>query len=320
MDNGLLYIIIAATIFAFFQGSFLLVDATGAVQSRIRRRMKDISVTDTAADVLRRRMFGEGVAPWLAAILAWKPVHWLDEIVLTSGVTMRTEHVILAMTSTFPLIVLLLDFVGLNSVLCVIGGFMIAFALPLLLLYSMQKRRLGKIVEQLPETLDILVRSLRAGHPIPTGIHTIATEMPDPIRTEFRLVFDVMTYGLDLRSAFERMEQRVPVPELRYMTAAVRIQYATGGNLAEILASLATVMRERLKLRMKVKALSAEGRLSGRILAAIPFLVTGFITFANPDYYSEAGTNSTLSAMLWGALILVIGGIVMMRRMLNIRV
>ncbi len=320
MDNGILYVVIVATFFAFIQGIAVLVEATGNVETRTRRRLKDISVTDSAADVLRRRMFGEGVSPWLATILASKAVHWLDAIVLTSGIAMPTERVILAMTSAFPALVLLLNFIGLSSLLCIVGGFLVAFALPVWLLYIMQQRRLGKIVEQLPETLDVLVRSLRAGHPIPTGIHTIATEMPDPIKTEFRLVFDVMTYGLDLRSAFDRMEQRVPVPELRYMTAAVRIQYATGGNLAEILASLAAVMRDRLKLRMKVKALSAEGRLSGRILAGIPFLVTGFITFANPDYYSEAGTNSTLSAMLWGAVILVIGGIFMMRRMLNIRV
>jgi tight adherence protein B len=320
MDNDILYVVIVATFFAFIQGIAVLVEATGNVETRTRRRLKDISVTDSAADVLRRRMFGEGVSPWLATILASKAVQWLDAIVLTSGIAMPTERVILAMTSAFPAVVLLLNFIGLSSLLCIVGGFLVAFALPVWLLYVLQQRRLRKIVEQLPETLDVLVRSLRAGHPIPTGIHTIATEMPDPIKTEFRLVFDVMTYGLDLRSAFDRMEQRVPVPELRYMTAAVRIQYATGGNLAEILASLAAVMRDRMKLRMKVKALSAEGRLSGRILAGIPFLVTGFITFANPDYYSEAGTNSTLSAMLWGAVILIIGGIFTMRRMLNIRV
>jgi tight adherence protein B len=320
MDNGFIYIVIVATIFAFIQGIAVLMEANGKVEARFRRRLKDISVTDTAADVLRRRMFGEGVSPWLAAILASKPVHWLDAIVLTSGVTMRTEHIILGMTSAFPALVLLLNFVGLGSLLCIVGGFIIAFALPVWLLFTMQQRRLGKIVEQLPETLDVLVRSLRAGHPIPTGIHTIATEMADPIRTEFRLVFDVMTYGLDLRSALDRMEQRVPVPELRYMTAAVRIQYATGGNLAEILASLAAVMRERLKLRMKVKALSAEGRLSGRVLAFVPFAITGFIIYTNPSYYSDASTNTTLAALLWGALFLVIGGMLMMRRMLNIRV
>src|SRR5260370_31350742 len=109
MDNSLVYIVIAATIFGFVQGIFLLVDAAGYVQGRIDRRLKDISVTDTSTEFLRRRMFGEGVSPWLAAILASKPLGWLDAIVVTSGISMRTEKVVLAMTSAFPVVVLLLS-------------------------------------------------------------------------------------------------------------------------------------------------------------------------------------------------------------------
>src|SRR5207245_8135668 len=124
--------------------------------------------------------------------------------------------------------------------------------------------------EEPPAALDRFVRSVRAGHPIPTAIRMIAVEMPAPSGTEFGMVLDSMKYGLDLRDALQRMTQRVPVPELQYMVGAIRIQHAAGGNLAEILGSLSSIMRERLNLYMKVKALSAESRLSGKVLACIP--------------------------------------------------
>jgi tight adherence protein B len=224
------------------------------------------------------------------------------------------------MSLAFPVMLLLLSAVGIGATIAVLASVGLAFLLPVGAVKFVQQRRLAKILEQLPEAIDVLVRSLRAGHPVAAGVRMIATEMSDPIRTEFRLVSDAMTYGLDLRDAFTRMEQRLPIPELRYMTAAVRIQYETGGNLAEILAALSQVMRERLKLKLKVRALSAEGRLSGRILSVIPFAIAAFIIRTNPDYYAEASTNKVLAALLWFALLLVLVGIFTMQRMLKIKV
>jgi tight adherence protein B len=315
----LLYIVIVATILALLQGIIVLIDGSGYVQNRVARRLKDISISDTTTEFLRRRMLGD-VSPWLATVLSASPLRWIDGLILTSGVAVRTERIILTMTSAFPIGVLLLYFARLNPFTCVLGAGIIAFAFPIWLLYFIRRRRLNKIVSQLPEAIDVLVRSLRAGHPVPTGIRMIASEMPDPIKTEFRLVSDAMTYGLDLRAAMDRMEQRIPVPELRYMTAAVRIQYATGGNLGEILASLAGVMRDRRKLDLKVKALSAEARLSGKILSVIPFLIAGVIQFFNPTYYEEANTNTVLAYLLGFAILLVFAGIFALRRLAQIKV
>jgi tight adherence protein B len=148
----------------------------------------------------------------------------------------------------------------------------------------------------------------------------IATEMPAPIGAEFAMVFDSMTYGLDLRDALQRMTRRARVPELQYMVGAIRIQHAAGGNLAEILGSLASIMRERLNLYMKVKALSAESRFSGKILACIPFAIVTLIVLTNPGFYDGARTDTNLAMVLYFAAFLVVFGIVLLRRIVNIRV
>jgi tight adherence protein B len=129
-----------------------------------------------------------------------------------------------------------------------------------------------------------------------------------------------MTYGLDLRDALQRMAQRIPIPELQYMISAIKIQHVAGGSLTGVLSSLAALMRERLKLQMKVRALSAEARLSGRVLACMPFAVFGLIYLRDPHFYDAARENPVLAAALYFAAFLVFGGIYLLRRIVNIRV
>jgi tight adherence protein B len=314
----LLFLIAFLAILALAQGMWGLILSLGSTQSRVRRRLEQISAGDTRAEMLRRRMLGENMSPWLAKLLESAPIRWFDRLVLTSGVTLPTEYVLFLMIVSFTPLLGMSGLAGLRPPLCVAIALAGSVGLPLSLLVLLRRRRLDKMVLQLPEAIDVLVRSLRAGHPVPTGVRMIAAEMADPIRTEFRLAADIMTYGLDMKSAFERMERRIPLQEFRYMAAAIRIQYETGGNLAEILGSLADVMRERLKLKLKVKALSAEARLSGKILALVPFAITGFVDFYNPDYYSEAAHNPALVALLGVAAILVVAGILMIRRLAQI--
>jgi tight adherence protein B len=143
--------------------------------------------------------------------------------------------------------------------------------------------------------------------------------MPDPIGGEFKRVYDSMSYGLDLKDALDQMAGRLRVGEVHYMIAAIRIQYATGGNLSEVLATLASVIRERVRLKGKVKALSAESRLSGNIMSFMPFLVVAGLNFIRPDFYDDVPHNVTLQYIMAGALCLVFIGIVLIRRIVNIR-
>jgi tight adherence protein B len=320
MPTLLLFLIAFLAILSLIYGAWGLADFFGTVQSRIRRRLEQISAGDPAGDMLRRRMLGENLSPWLAAMLDSAPVRWFDRLVITSGSRIPTERVLLTMVLVFTP---LLGFARLAFGIGSAGSFAIAMAgayvLPVWFLILRRDRRLARMVLQLPEAIDVLVRSLRAGHPVQAGVRMIAAEMADPIRGEFRLAADIMTYGLDIKSAFERMERRIPLQEFRYMAAAIRIQYETGGNLADILASLSSVMRERLKLRLKVKALSSEARLSGRILALVPFVVTAFVNYFNPSYYADVPHNPVLAFFLVVAALLVLAGILMMRRMTQIQ-
>jgi tight adherence protein B len=129
-----------------------------------------------------------------------------------------------------------------------------------------------------------------------------------------------MSYGMDLRQAFEKMSQRLGLIEINYMIAAMRIQSSTGGNLAEVLSALSNVMREKVKMKAKVKALSAEARFSGLILAALPVLVVLALVLMNPHYYDAAETSDLLKAILAGAAALMLVGIFLVRKFVNIRI
>jgi len=316
----LLYGVAALAVFAFLQGFFILTDTVGDVAKRANRRLDRLSIDDPT-EFLRRRALGEGASPWLLTALASSPVRWFNELVIASGVKKSTEQILMLMTFGLSAVAIVLKLVvGLSFMMTLVGACGAAVMLPLALLSTLRKRRARKIAEQLPEAIDMFVRSLKAGHPVPTAIRMIATEMPAPIGVEFGMVFDGMKYGLDLRDALQRMTQRVPVPELQYMVGAIRIQHAAGGNLAEILGSLSSIMRERLKLYMKVKALSAESRLSGKVLACIPFAIVTIIVLTNPGFYDGALADTKFSMILYFAGFLVLLGIFLLRRIVNIRV
>ena len=129
-----------------------------------------------------------------------------------------------------------------------------------------------------------------------------------------------MSYGLDLKDALENMSDRLQVTEVRYMVAAIRIQYSTGGNLADVLASLAEVMRERVRLKAKVRALTAETRLSGNIMSFMPFVLVAGVYLLRPDFYDEVPHSPVLKTIMGIAIALLVSGIVLMRRIVNIRV
>jgi tight adherence protein B len=191
---------------------------------------------------------------------------------------------------------------------------------PLLWIVYIRRRRMLRITAQLPDALDMLVRSLRAGHPVATGVGLVAREMNPPIATEFGAVFDEMSYGVDLRQAFEKMSQRLRIIEIDYMIAAMRIQSSTGGNLAEVLGALSNVMREKVKLKAKILALSAEARFSGVVLAALPILVVIALFLLNPHYYDIAKDHPVLKWILGAAAGEMLVGIVLVRKIVHIRV
>lgn len=167
----------------------------------------------------------------------------------------------------------------------------VAFALPLLVLRRARNKRIAKFASQLPDALDMIVRSLRAGHPTTVAIGLVAREMPDPLGTEFGIVSDEISFGLSLEQAVRKLSERVGFEGLHLLSVSLSIQAKTGGNLTEILSNLASVLRERRKLRLKIRALSAEGRMSAWIISLFPVLMFLILLGIAPSYYGDVWGN-----------------------------
>ncbi|HTH15563.1 MAG TPA: type II secretion system F family protein [Magnetospirillum sp.] len=297
----------------FFLVIFCLIEAIAALRAE-RQAQQDAAPKES----LRRKRLGDGLAPWLGLALITRTIRAVENLVLTSGVgtpvgVLTFVGLLLALTATVSL---LLDFPPNVAAAAILA----CLALPLGVLVMARRRRMARLVSQLPDALGMLVRSLRAGHPVPTGIKLIADEMPEPIGGEFRLIHQSMAYGLNLRQALEKMSARLVRPEIHYMVAAIRIHSATGGNLADVLASLATVIKQREILRLKVSALSAQSRMSGNILSIVPFAIVFLMVLINPDYYAEVYSHPQLAYVMGGAAAVTFVGILAIRRIVNFRV
>jgi tight adherence protein B len=175
----------------------------------------------------------------------------------------------------------------LNVVLSLFGASMLSVLGGYVWVSSMRARRLKKIEAQLPLALDIVTRAIRAGHPVISAVQLAAEEMGDPLGSEFGVIVDETTYGLEFKEALINFARRTGSPEAHFFAVSVGIQSETGGNLAEILSNLATVIRNRQSLRMRVKALASEGMASAQILSALPVLLVGWMLLTKPTFYSS---------------------------------
>ena len=177
-----------------------------------------------------------------------------------------------------------------------------------------RQRRIARFAALLPDTIDMIVRGLRVGYPLPAALNLVAHEMPEPIGSEFRLTCEEIDFGLDLRSAIENLHSRVGQEDLLFLVMAINVQNQTGGNLAQILSGLARLLRNRSKLALKVKALSADGRMSAMVLSLFPFILIGGINFISPAYFSEVRHHAAaVPALVYAGISLLIGNIVMYR-------
>jgi tight adherence protein B len=188
-----------------------------------------------------------------------------------------------------------------------------------LVLNHIRNRRVSSFAEQLPDVIDIITRGVRAGLPFSSAITLVAREMPDPVAAEFAMLADEIAFGLDLRSALDNLYRRVGQDDLLFLTVAVGIQIQTGGNLGEILSRLSKLMRSRSKMRLKINALSAEGRLSAIALTILPFALFLIINFISPAYYSSVRGSDLLQPAIYVGLLLLAVGNVVMYRMVHFR-
>jgi tight adherence protein B len=218
---------------------------------------------------------------------------------------------------------LLIVYLILSAILSIFLGFglatialalVAAIAIMTFALSYLRSRRIFNFAEQLPDAIDVITRGVRAGLPFSSSVTLVAREMADPVATEFGMLADEIAFGLDLRTALDNLYRRVGQEDLLFLTVAVSIQSQTGGNLGEILSRLSKLMRSRSKMRLKINALSAEGRLSAIALTLLPFALFLIINLLSPAYYSTVRGNSLLEPAIYlGLSLLLIGNIIMYR-------
>ncbi len=192
--------------------------------------------------------------------------------------------------------------------------------IPFFYLYVKKHKRMAKFQSQLPEALDMIARSMRAGHAFSTGMRLAADEFGDPLGPEFSYALDEVNFGVSVGDALTNLVDRVDCPDLNFFVVSVILQRETGGNLAEIMEKIAHLIRERFKLLDRIQTLSAEGKLSAVILSCIPIFVAGILFFMNREYISLLWTDPLGKKMVGFVVILMCFGFIVMRKIIKIKV
>ena len=199
-------------------------------------------------------------------------------------------------------------------------GAPLGLVLPFLYIRKKRVARIAQIEEQLPDVVDVIIRALRAGHPFVEAIRLVSSEMPKPVSEEFKLTFNEINYGGDVRTALMGLLGRVPSILVMALVTAVLVQRESGGNLAEVLEKIAAVIRGRFRFQRKVRTLSAEGRISAWVLTLTPFVLFVMISVVSPDYMPMLTESPRGGDIVLMALVLIVVGVFWIKKILNLRV
>lgn len=289
---------------------------------QLERRLQALSAGShggaEAISLLKKRSL-EGASAFERILASLPRISTLDRLIEQSGTTMTLPRLAVMMLLTALSVFLVALVFKVPFAFALVAGAGVALVPPLYLM-AMRDRRLRQLDAQLPDAVDLIARALRAGHAFPSALQMAGEELPAPIGEEFRIAFEEINYGISMNDALLNLATRVPSDDLRFFVIAVLLQRETGGNLAEIIDSLAGLIRERFELQLRVRALSAEGRMSAIVLFGLPLFVGGLLFKMNPEYMGLLFTDpwgQNLATV--GSLLMVIGAAVM-KRMVAIKV
>lgn len=275
----------------------------GSPESSVVRGVEDPK-NKFAQMVVDKYKFGPKLALYLEqAGMNWQPARFVHLTIVCFAAGLAVGWLFLPVAHVFSI---------LTGVLAGIG--------PFIMVWFKRKTRLHKFEEIFPDTLEFISRSMRAGHAFSVSLEMIHREFPEPISGEFRRTFEEANLGLPIEIALEKLAQRVPSLDVHFFVSAVMLQKRTGGNLAEILDKLAYVIRERFKLRGRIHAVSAHGRMTATALSCIPIAVAILMFYTNPDYVKFFFTDDVGNIMLGSAVFLQLVGYLIMQKIVNIEV
>lgn len=311
------YALAAASAVLFVESLYVMFFSGATYRTLINRRLRLLHADPDREGVLITLRRERGLTAGGSYRL---PVLLLNRLILQSGMTIGAGKFFvvvaaLAIVAFAVLSVLRDDYVQAGVVAIGVG-----LLLPYLALRILRGRRHGKFGAQLPDALDIIVRSLKAGHPVPVSLAMISRQMTDPVGTEFGIVTDEITYGANLETAMRNLYFRVGQEDLPLFVTAVAIQTSTGGNLSEILGNLSSVIRQRFKMRRKIRALAAEGRFSAFFLSIVPVVLFFLLKVVTPEFYASVWDKDVTKYGLAAAAAWMMIGNFIMYRLVNFRI
>ena len=312
----IIMVMVAAAVFAAAQAISGLV-RMGVTKRVVNRRLQVVERTGSLGDLVGELRRDRGLNEKGERILRW---NWLADLVFMSGIPFKPRQ--------WMLIVAALTLAGAaaafiftrNPYVAAAAAPLVGLGGPFFYLKFMGKRRAKRLGEQLPNALEVIVRSLEAGHPVPTAVSLVGREMPDPIGSEFGMAADEIAYGATLEQAVGRISDRCRHPDIDLFAANIRLQEKSGGNLTGLLKTLARTVRERQKMRLKIKAAAAEGAMSAYILTAAPFCVFAMLWVLSPSFYGSVINERPIQMGLAGLGTWMFIGNMIMRRMIDMRI
>lgn len=328
MDNFIWVFLFVAILLFIEIGYYAFKTIWNPEKREVQKRLKFLSTMDYKegeTDISKKRLLSNiswlqrlllrfPVTDKLALLLERSGVRWSVGLFLLSSLTLAAMGFLIGSHLTFQF--QLIYYVFILSVL-----FALSFSLfPFFYILLKKSHRMEKFNEQLPEALDLIARSLRAGHAFSAGLKTVADEMKDPIAMEFFRTLHEINFGVSVADALKNLADRIDCPDLKIFTISVIIQRETGGNLAEILEKNGTLIRERYKFQGKVRVLAAPAKLSAIIITLLPFILAFILSYLHPNYLGVLFSDPLGRKALVFALILALLGIVVMRKLVAIKV
>ncbi|MGJ8589109.1 MAG: type II secretion system F family protein [Yoonia sp.] len=315
----LIYVLIFVAVLALVQGAYLVIFGKSiSMDGKVNRRLDMLDkggsreqVLDQLRKEMTQHMKSQSIPIYslLAdraqkANIAFTPVQLMLMMVVLSGVSFA---LLTALTAVgFPIRALVAVLMGIGSVYVWVNG--------------KANKRMNMLAEQLPEAVELMVRSLRVGHPFSSAVSIVAREVPDPLGTEMGMISDEAAYGRDMGETLKAMAERLDNQDMRFLAVAVTIQQTSGGNLAEILDGLAKVIRARFRLFRRVAAITAEAKWSGNLLSAFPVVALLGINLVKPDYYDEVMTSPLFIPAVLIVVAFLVVNLIVMRSLVNIKV
>ena len=315
----LIYAVIFAAVLFLIEGIYLAVFGKSVrLESRVNRRLQLLEKGESRESVMEtlrkeREQHTKTLRLPVIGVLSKKAA--IANIAFTPNALLAV--VLLLITIAF---VALTFATSANLTMRIIVSVIMGYGAVYVWLSSKAKKRMDLFEEQLPDAVELMVRSLRVGHPFASSVNIVAQEMPDPLGTEFGILVDEANFGADISESLRKMTERVDVQDLRFLAVAVAIQSQSGGNLAEVLEGLGKVIRSRFKLFRRVNAITAEAKWSGWFLSFFPIIALIAINVLQPDYYDGVENTPVFLPLAIIVVIFLIVNIIFMHMMVNFKV